>query len=400
MKKKTIQLYHSDGTKAPWYNGWDLTEEQRDIYRKRSIESKLAKTNAIKNGIKSIHPIYVPNLNPLDLMPKLSSNTLKSLSVFSGCGGLDIGFERAGFSHVASFELFERFSETLQVNRPHWNVYGGEEGDVRLVNWKKFEGAVDVVHGGPPCQPFSSAGRQKGEEDSRDMIPEFIRAIGELKPKAFVMENVYALTSKKFSSYLKNQIFIPLKNKGYKLHFFELKAEHFGVPQIRKRIFLVGFRDSNSHKKYKLPQPTHCSEHLGSNSEQALPFESMQTMGVRKALGLPDIGFDALAPTIRSGLTGPRHTTSILSSASAQKKWEKLKIWPNGVALTKEKAQAFPAKHDFYRLSIPDCAIMQGFPPEWFFGKAVYIALGQIGNSVAPPVAYHVAVSVKNAILD
>ncbi|MCL2938610.1 MAG: DNA cytosine methyltransferase [Trichodesmium sp. MAG_R02] len=115
-------------------------------------------------------------------------------------------------------------------------------------------------------------------------------------------------------------------------------------------------------------------------------------MGTREALGLPNIGFDALSPTLRSGLTEPRHTTSILSSVSAQKAWEKLHIWPNEVAEIREKAHLFVAKNSHFRLSFPDCGILQGFPKSWQFSGAVYQTLGQIGNAVPPPIAYQVEI--------
>ena len=94
MDDTTKDLVHSDGTKAPWYNGWDISEEERDVYRQRSISSKKAKAEALRNGKKSIHPIYNPRLDPLELMPLCEPSGLRSLSLFSGGGGLDIGFER------------------------------------------------------------------------------------------------------------------------------------------------------------------------------------------------------------------------------------------------------------------------------------------------------------------
>lgn len=121
-------------------------------------------------------------------------------------------------------------------------------------------------------------------------------------------------------------------------------------------------------------------------------------MGTRAALGLPDIGADGLTPTLRSTLTGPRHTTSILSSVSAQRSWAALEIWPNGVAKTRAAAARFPTENGHRRLAVADCAVLQGFPSWWHFHGAVYMSLGQIGNSVAPPVAYRVALAVAQAL--
>ncbi|MCT7950544.1 DNA (cytosine-5-)-methyltransferase [Ancylothrix sp. C2] len=387
------------------YQGWEITEEQREIYRQRSKKSSKAKANALRGeGKKPIHAVNIPRLNPEDLMPQLPRNGIRALSLFSGGGGLDLGFERAGFSHVASYDILAGAGVTLRNVRPNWKVFAGEEGDVTKVNWRPYRGLVDVIQGGPPCQPFSIAGRQKGREDSRDMFPEFIRAVLEVEPLAFVAENVTALASEKFNQYVKEVIEAPLAGK-YKLTKFILNASDFGIPQVRKRVFFVGFRDEKIAEKYEIPKPTYAWENVAASQRQEsvqLNLFSFLTesqllkrcMGVREALGLPDIGFDTLAPTLRSSLTGPRHTTSILSSVSAQKIWEKLQIWPNGVALDREKARLFVPENNHFRLSVPDCAILQGFPDSWPIAGAVYMALGQIGNAVPPPMAYQVARSL------
>ena len=394
---------------SPWHQGWDITEEEREVYRKRSQASSRAKAQALRGeGRQPIHPINVPRLNPEDLMPQLAGNGLRSLSLFSGGGGLDLGFERAGFTHVASYDTLAPAGVTLRNVRPQWKVFSGEAGDVTKVDWRQYRGLVDIIQGGPPCQPFSVAGRQKGKDDSRDMFPEFVRAVLEIEPIAFVAENVTALIGKKFSQYVQDVIERPLTEK-YKLTRFILTAPSFGIPQIRKRVFFVGFRDEQIAAKYQAPLPTHYSHHLPttkSTSPTQLDLfsllegtENLQPcMGVREALGLPDIGFDALSPTIRSSLTGPRHTTSVLSSVSAQKTWEKLQIWPNGVAPNREQAHLFVPDNGHFRLSVPDCAILQGFPESWSIYGAVYMALGQIGNAVPPPMAYQVAASVAQTL--
>jgi len=121
-------------------------------------------------------------------------------------------------------------------------------------------------------------------------------------------------------------------------------------------------------------------------------------MILREALGLSDIGYDTIAPTLRCTLTGPRSTTSILSSTSAQAVWNSIGIWPNGVQSTREKASAFPTKNNTFRLSVADCALLQGFPEDWAFNGPVYKALGQIGNSGAPPMAYNIAKSIAQVL--
>ena len=365
---------------SPYHQPWDLTAEEREVFRQTSQRSRAAKHAALRgDGPAPLHPINVPRLDAWSLMPAMETMPFRALSLFSGGGGLDLGFWRAGFQHVASYEIMEAAASTLVKAHPEWEVRGGKFGDVRHVDWGPFNGEVDVLHGGPPCQPFSSAGRQRGSEDDRDMWPEFVRAIKTIKPRAFVGENVPALASAKFKTYVQNSIFDPLQ-KDYSIRSVVLYAPDFGVPQVRRRVFFVGFRLKREADRWQPPQA----------HDQRAP-------GLRWALGLPDQGYDDLSPTIRSSLTGPRHTTSILSSVSARAKFDRLQVWPNGVALTREAAHRFVAPNGHFRLSVPDVALLQGFPDDWPWVGAAYMALGQIGNAVPPPLAYSVARSVATA---
>jgi DNA (cytosine-5)-methyltransferase 1 len=329
-------------------------------------------------------------------MPQVVSHHLPALSLFSGGGGLDLGFERAGYAHLASYDTLAAAGDTLSLNRPNWSVYSGENGDVRRADWRPYKGEVAVLHGGPPCQPFSVAGRQRGHDDERNLLPEFVRAVRTVRPLAFVAENVAAIAGPKFEPYLREHFLAPLE-RSYHVQMFRLSAHDFGVPQVRHRVFFVGFRTARASAKFASPSPTHRSDHLPKGTPTAALPDLPKTMGVRGALGLPE-GPDDLAPTLRSTLTGPRHTTSILSSASAQKVWADLGVWPNGVARSRLAASRFPTANGNERLSVADCALLQGFPSSWHFPGPVYMALGQIGNSVAPPVAYRVARAVAHAL--
>ncbi len=379
-----------------------LTDEKRAEYRKISHESRLAKIAAEKGLLKKVHEINVPKFNPNDLMPQLPTNNLTTLSLFSGGGGLDLGFDRAGFVHVASYELIPICKETFALNRPAWEIHAGpEHGDVIQIEWEAYKGQVDIVHGGPPCQPFSVAGEQKGLEDERNMWGEFNRAVNIIKPQVFVAENVLGLMNPKFNGFVKRFIFDQLSD--YHIKKFEMHTADFGVPQIRRRVIFVGFRNKAHFKRFEVPEPTHTWKNQFNKDDHAYTpslFEKSlpKTPGVRKALGLPDIGYDNLAPTIRSAFTGKRNTTSILNSSAGQKSWGDMKIWPNGVQIDREKASAFPSKNGHFRLSVQDVGLVQGFPEDWKFGGAVYQILGQIGNAVAPPVAYNVAISILKAL--
>lgn len=382
--------HYEMGTDAPWYKGRELTEQQRDAFRARSQQSHRAKLRALAGHAVPVHAVNTPALDPRSLMPALAPHGLSALSLFSGGGGLDLGVDRAGYGHVASYDTLAAAGETLAGNRPDWTVHAGEAGDVRAVDWRSHRGAADILHGGPPCQPFSTAGRQRGARDGRNLLPEFVKGVLETRPQAFIAENVAALSGPKFEGYLKRAFYRPL-SKSYHIDTFLMSAQDYGVPQVRRRVVFVGFRRKRDFQRFTRPERTHCAP-----GEEAKGKGTV--MGARAALGLPSNGYDALAPTIRSTLTGPRHTTSILSSASAQRKWAKLEIWPNGVAADRAAASAFPAKNGHFRMSVADCALLQGFPEDWAFHGATYMALGQIGNSVAPPVGYAAALAVAKAL--
>lgn len=369
----------------------NLTAEERQRFRDVSRRALAAKSAAVSGAVKSIHPVNEPQLDPADLMPQCEPTGLRALSLFSGGGGLDVGFERAGYEHVASYELLEPAAETLRAMRPSWTVFGGEEGDVKTARFSRWRGLVDVVHGGPPCQPFSIAGRQKGADDDRNLWPEFVRCVRTVRPRAFIAENVPALSTKKFADFVKNEIVGALEDR-YHIQMFTLRAEDYGVPQIRRRVIFVGFSNGGAAGRFEQPRATH---YWGPDTSDS---DLQPCMGVRAALGLDDNGFDALSPTIRSTLTGPRHTTSILNSTAAQRAFSDLGVWPNGVAKTREDASAFPSPTGDFRLSVPDVALIQGFPEWWRFNGPAYMQLGQIGNAVPPPLAYAVARAVSDVL--
>lgn len=387
---------------------YDITDERREEYKLSSQKSRLAKAAAMAgNGHAPKHPINIPRLDPATLMPKLPETDLVALSLFSGGGGLDLGFERAGFGHAASYDIIEVCGETLRHNRPRWEVHSGpDDGDVRKENWERFAGKVQVMHGGPPCQPFSIAGQQQGRHDERNMWGPYIDAIHKVKPLVFVAENVLGLLDSKFAGFVKHEILNPLSD--YHVTSFALNAAGFGVPQTRERVFFVGFRNEKHFRRYVMPEYTHRFDHVKGNRRQPTPpatqlglldDDRSLCMGVREALGLPDIGFDILAPTIRSAFTGKRNTTSVLNSVASAEAWASIEVWGSGVAKDRHSAHIFPTENGHFRMSVQDCGVLQGFPESWEFMGAVYKVLGQIGNSVAPPVAYHVAMSVRRALL-
>jgi len=190
----------------------------------------------------------------------------KVISLFSGAGGMDIGFENAGFETVVAVEFDPSCCDTLRANRPHLKVIQGDVSSIKTedillaANLKPLE--AGLVIGGPPCQSFSLAGKRLGMDEPRGrLVLDFIRIVREALPVAFVMENVKGMSNwqngaalRAIEEELSDPISYMDKTYQYVIQHKVLNAANFGVPQFRERIFLVGNRLG---KEFSFPRPTH-----------------------------------------------------------------------------------------------------------------------------------------------
>ncbi|MDX1455477.1 MAG: DNA cytosine methyltransferase [Gammaproteobacteria bacterium] len=179
---------------------------------------------------------YDGNYSNLEYFEEIEMRTVVSL--FTGAGGLDIGFQNAGFEILAANELDPHACETYRANHPKTDVLQGpiEEHTKTLSSFK----GVDVVIGGPPCQGFSVAGRMDPNDERSKLVFAFSKTVAALRPKAFVMENVKSLgTLEKFRD-VRQQLLKDFEEAGYKVEARILNAKDFGVPQGRERVFFVG----------------------------------------------------------------------------------------------------------------------------------------------------------------
>jgi DNA (cytosine-5)-methyltransferase 1 len=221
---------------------------------------------------------------------------MKSIELFAGAGGLGMGISLAGFSHLAVVEWDKWACDTIRENKqrgfPLVSDWLLREGDVRDFDFSLVPEGLDLVAGGPPCQPFSMGGKHQAYHDERDMFPAAIDVIRKLKPRAFIVENVKGLTRPSFANYYQYillQLEFPevIKRKGedLKSHFNRLQAEKtsghlhagrhlaynvvptlvnaadYGIPQRRERVFIVGFRDDQGIQ-WSFPSETHSLETL------------------------------------------------------------------------------------------------------------------------------------------
>ncbi|MDK1328262.1 DNA (cytosine-5-)-methyltransferase [Arthrobacter sp. zg-Y1143] len=219
--------------------------------------------------------------------------SLRAVELFGGAGGLALGTHAAGFANELFVEWDRWACDTVRQNRKagHSAVQGWDvrEGDVRKVDFSVVPDGLDLVTGGPPCQPFSMGGKARASDDKRDMFPAAAEVVRTLRPRAFLLENVRGLKRAAFSDYFE---FIRLRmqypelvandNESWLDHFRRLQREHiagqhdsltynvadtlvnaadYGVPQHRHRVFIVGFR-ADIDTEWAFPQPTHSHDAL------------------------------------------------------------------------------------------------------------------------------------------
>jgi len=218
---------------------------------------------------------------------------MKSVELFAGAGGLGLGLSLAGFSPEVVIDWDQWACDTMRENKKSgyplvadWNIF---QGDIRYFDYSSLEGRIDLVSGGPPCQPFSLGGKHRAYLDERDMFPATSEVIRKLAPRAFIIENVKGITRKSLINYFQYillQLSYPEivrrpdekwidhlarlerhktkgKIKGLTYHVVHrvLNAADYGVPQFRERVFIVGFR-SDQGKEWSFPSPTHSLDTL------------------------------------------------------------------------------------------------------------------------------------------
>lgn len=384
-------------------------------------------------------------------LPEARTFVGSSVEVFTGAGGLALATHHAGFRHRALIEWNRDACETLRANAALGSIRGiGDwhvlEADARLVPFGSF-GPVDLVAGGPPCQPFSIGGKHAGMQDQRDMIPQFVRAVRELTPKAFILENVKGLLRESFKTYFSYTLLqlahpevVPHRGEDWLQHlgrledchthgsnglsynvvFRLLNAADYGVPQTRERVFIVGFRQ-DTKIEWHFPEPTHSRTDLvhqqnsgayweehgiacpsgdpresGASALSLLPLRRWRT--VRDAIAdLPEPSLHSAHLTVPNHVlrVGARrykgHTGSLLDWPS-----KTLKAGDHGVP-GGENMIAFPDGTVRY-MSVREAARIQTFPDAWRFQGPWSEAMRQLGNAVPVQLASVVASSVASAL--
>lgn len=306
---------------------------------------------------------------------------LTCVEICTGAGGQALGLALAGFVHVALVEYEQEYVDNMRCNRPEWPVMCM---DVHDFDGTPYRG-VDLFAGGVPCPPFSVAGKQLGRDDERDLFPEAIRLIGEIQPRAVMLENVRGFLDPVFTSY-RTGILTAIERLGYRVQIKLLNANDYGVSQLRPRVVIVGIREDIPYPfSYPEPHPE------ATPSVGELLYDLMRANGWRGAAAWAKQA-DRIAPTIVGG--SKKHGGPDLGPTRARKAWAEMQV--EGISI----ADAAPER-DFDgmpRLTPRMIARIQGFPDTWTFGDKKTKACRMIGNAFPPPVAKAVGEQIKEVL--
>lgn len=326
---------------------------------------------------------------------------VRVLDVFAGAGGLSIGLEHAGFDVVAGAEWDADACDTFSKAHPSAEVI---DGDVAAIDFRRWRGEVEVLVGGPPCQPWSSGGKRLGKEDPRDGWPAYLRALREVSPRAFIAENVAGFAAGGRSAHF-NELLATLKGLGFNVTARVVNAADYGVPQKRQRMLIVGVRDAT----FSFPDPTHglsldrpwqkAGDVIGSDPI-GVPNPSIVTYA-----RCPDIRPNPYDGHIYNGGGRPidlsRPSPTLLASMGGNKTpWlDTLGVVPayhaHLVAGGAPRSGRVPGAR---RITVEEAALLQTFPPGVTFVGARSSRYRQIGNAVPPLLAQVVGSALRELL--
>lgn len=311
---------------------------------------------------------YIKNINNL-LKPNITENETV-LDLFAGCGGLSLGFEAAGYKTIG-YEMETPATATYNKN------LSGACHPVKLYPGFDYPSA-EIIIGGPPCQPFSVGGQQKGIEDARDGFPVFIDAVKKLRPKLFVFENVRGLLYA--NKWYFELVLTELRKLGYIINYRLLNAVNYGVPQNRERLFVVGHRSSFIFPKTEMRRIT-VGEAIGDSMNQVSPESKFLTPSMDKYIAKYEKASSCVNPRDLYA-DRPARTLTCRNLAGATGDMHRVRL----------------ADGRRRRVTVREAARLQGFP-DWFeFEGNETAQFNQIGNAVPPLLALHIANAVKRCL--
>lgn len=323
------------------------------------------------------------------------------ISLFAGAGGMDLGFQQAGFEIAIANEYDKSIWATYEKNHNSLLL----KGDIRQFDEQDFPDDCDGIIGGPPCQSWSEAGALRGIDDSRgQLFFDYIRILESKKPKFFVAENVSGMLAQRHSQAVQNIIGM-FEQAGYDVFIKMLDAYDFGVPQTRKRVFYIGFRHDLGVRDFEFPKPVqqvekqHLRQAIYDLVDSAIPAKEKNKTNGQDCSILNHEYFTGSYSTIYMSRNRVRSWDE--PSFTIQASGRQAPQHPQAPKMTKIEENKFEFSYGeialYRRLSIRECARIQGFPDDFeFIYESLNDAYKMIGNAVPVKLAYVVAKQIKN----
>ena len=310
---------------------------------------------------------------------------LKTVALFAGCGGLDLGFRNAGFDIIWANDNNRKIEETYKYNHKNTKLIIKSLVDIKSEDIPE----CDIIIGGPPCQSWSLAGAMKGKEDSRgQLFYEYVRVIKDKRPMAFLAENVKGIVSKAHIDSF-NEIVEMFKEAGYTVTYKVLNAKNYGVPQDRERVFIVGMRN-DLNVSYEFPEPTH-------KEGNYITLES----AIGDLRNKPGEWMEGSFSPIFMSRNRKRSWNEVAFTVQASGR--QTQIHPDSPEMEKIDKDKWQFKQDtnniIRRMSVRECARIQTFPDSFkFLGNPINENYRMIGNAVPVKLAESVASNLRKCL--
>lgn len=328
---------------------------------------------------------------------------MRVISLFCGCGGLDLGFEKAGFEIPVANDYDKTIFATFKANHPKTRLI---EGDIRNIKEEFFPDKIDGIIGGPPCQSWSEAGNLRGINDARgQLFFDYIRILRNKQPKFFLAENVSGMLANRHHNAVQNLLKM-FGECGYNVTLTMVNAKNYGVAQERKRVFYIGFRQ-DLNINFQFPQ--------GS------------TIDDKQKLSLKDVIWDlqnTAVPALERNQRNPQAINNneyfagsfspIFMSRNRVKSWHEqgftvqasgrqCQLHPQAPKMIKHGANDYHfvkgKEHLYRRMTVREIARVQGFPDNFeFIYQNINDAYKMIGNAVPINLAFEIARAIKKAL--
>lgn len=365
-------------------------------------------------GLDWSHTVGVFTQPTLEHPKHPSQKTLRTVSLFSGCGGLDIGFARAGFDLIWANDIDPAALQTYSSTLPG---HPAVVGDISTLD-RPGRGDAEIVIGGPPCQGFSVAGRMDPADPRSRHVWTFLQAVEDIQPRAFVMENVKSLAKNPRWSDLLTRIVDRGARLGFDVRLYSLNAADFDVPQSRERVFLVGLRSGEG--QHVAPAQTTDKQRPTLRSALARlpewntpgnnaicrakitfakapvlrrsPWAGMLFNGSGRPMHL-----DRPAPTLTASMGG--NATPIIDQVSLDTEAPSWVVEYHAHLLAGGAPATGVVPERLRRLTVEEAAAIQTFPPGMAWSATQDARYRQVGNAVPPELSYRVALSLRSSLV-